>query len=116
MTITIELPLPPSANKYWRKGRNGITYVSKEAESFKEEVGWAAVAAQLEPIEGPVGMTIDAYICDTRRDLDNCCKILLDALQGYAYEDDNMVYDYHARRFKAKTRKQGKVIVSIWKL
>lgn len=113
----LELPLPISANVYWRHtvGRNGkpFVYVSQEAVVYREQVGWLCVAAGVGPYHGPLRVTILAYICDSRRDTDNVVKVLFDAMQGHAYDDDNQIVEYHVYRHKARTRKDSKVIVKI---
>ena len=110
------LPLPISANVYWRHtvvaGRVSV-YVSQEAKSYKETVGWRCLEARIALYHGPVRLRVEAYICDKRRDLDSVTKVLFDALQGYVYDDDNQIVEYHAVRCKAATRKEGKVIVQI---
>ena len=113
---TITLPLPISANVYWRhttvRGKPMI-YVSQEAQTYRELVGWRCLEANIGPFHGSLKMTIQAYICDVRRDTDNVVKVLFDAMQGHAYDDDNQIVEYHVYRHKAKTRKDGKVIVDI---
>lgn len=122
MTImTITLPMPPSANVYWRTrvaGNRAITYVSKEAKDFK-----AAVLATMEglsyrkPIPGRVKVELwmfphrpqdfekrqrqmGAAWDDSVQalDLDNTIKITLDALKGLAFDDDVWVRAIIAQR------------------
>jgi len=61
----------------------------------------------------PVAVTIAAYMPDKRRrDVDNICKAVLDALgAGGLYDDDSQVHDLHV--FRAGYHKpSGKIIVS----
>lgn len=101
--MDIELPLPPSANRYWRhtcKNGHVVTYVSAEAKAYRTEV-WAAWPHDTEPYAGNVSVTMHFYM--TRiGDLDNRIKVLLDALQGLAYEDDKQVCHLEATRQKGK--------------
>ena len=114
MSIKIRLPLAPSANVYWRHTRQGRIYVSPEAMAFRAQVAAACTEAwQNEPLAGEVGVKITAWICDRRRDTDSVIKQTLDALQGYAFNDDNQVVYIEVNRFKAMTRKQAYMDVLI---
>lgn len=136
--ITLTLPYPISANRYWqtrviRKGAQSMamTYVSAEAKAFKEKVGWLAKAAGVRaPILGRVAI---AYILhphcpqDAHRrakrdpftwddtvqciDLDNAQKVLLDALKGVAIEDDKWVRRITAER--GMPVEGGRLVVTI---
>ena len=112
--ITLILPYPLSANRYWRsrvvKGIS-MTYVSAEAKAYKSTVcGLAKIAGIKRPIEGRVAIDIRLYPNrpqdwqkrvridplawdDTVQclDLDNANKVLFDALKGVAITDDKWV-------------------------
>jgi crossover junction endodeoxyribonuclease RusA len=100
--ITIRLPYPVSANKYWRtmvmKGR-AVTYVSSEARSYKQAVAWIAIAAGVRPVHEHVALKIVLHPKTTKHgeaskiclDLDNSIKVTCDALNGIAYNDDSQV-------------------------
>ena len=125
--ITLTLPYPVSANRYWQtrviKPKGGkfyqaMTYVSAEAKAFKELVQKLAVAAGVRaPITGRVAISYtlhphcpqDAHRRAKRdpagwedtvqcMDLDNAQKVLLDALKGVAIEDDKWVRRITAER------------------
>ena len=116
--ITLTLPYPISANRYWasrviNKGGKfmALTYVTSAAKEFKEDVGWRAKAAGVRtPIAGRVAIDVKLYPSrpqdfatrmrkfgpswdDTVMclDLDNCHKVLLDAIKGVVIEDDKWV-------------------------
>lgn len=101
----IILPLCPSMNTYWRNFK-GITVLSKEAKDFK--LTTASIARQegiYAPLQGEVKVEITyhpkARKKETnkpmrRRDIDNCIKPTLDALESIAYLDDNQVVDVRA--------------------
>jgi crossover junction endodeoxyribonuclease RusA len=116
--IELILPLAPSANRYWRTGR-GRTYVSDEAKSYREEVGWIIAQAGLEPITTPVTLWIEAYLWRADQDLDNREKALIDSLQvehGGILIDDVQVNEIHIRKYfvQGKNKKQqAKMIVRI---
>lgn len=114
---TIRLPLPPSANVYWKVWR-GHMHVSEEARAYKQQARWYCLSNGIEPLVGEVKLSVDVYMVNKRRDLDNTLKVLGDSLNGIAYHDDNQVVEIHARRFqvpKAKRgqKREGYVIVTI---
>ena len=94
MTKTITLPYPISANRYWRVNKQtGTIYRSKEAKTYIEDTGWAMLrAGWTEPALETVSVRL-RFMHDAGRriDLDNGIKIVLDALQGFAYADDKQV-------------------------
>lgn len=110
--ITLTLPYPPSANRYWRQGKNGRVYVSPEAESYKNEVFWLCVKQSLHPFDGDVKLTLDFYRPRKSGDLSNRIKVLEDALQNNAYHDDKQVVEIHARRFDDKRRPRVEVEIT----
>ncbi|WP_050466352.1 RusA family crossover junction endodeoxyribonuclease [Herbaspirillum chlorophenolicum] len=139
--ITLTLPYPVSANAYWatriipaKAGRPAmaITYVTKEAEAYKQAVGWKCKAAGLrEPITGRVQIDVQLYPArpqdwqkrqrqagatwdDTVRciDLDNANKVLLDALKGVAMDDDKWVRRMVAERMEPDAE-GARVVVTI---
>lgn len=96
--MTITLPYPPSANRYWRHAR-GVTYRSDEAKAFIKEVGQLCLMAKVRPTAEPVRVTVRVYRPRKSGDLDNCAKVLLDSLRGLAYIDDKQVVELHLYRF-----------------
>jgi crossover junction endodeoxyribonuclease RusA len=119
--ITVTLPWPVSANRYWKSfplnGRT-MTAPSSEAKAYKREVGWILRAAGIvDPIEGRVHVHIDLYPKRPRDwqtrvrklganwddgvqclDVDNARKVLYDALKGIAIVDDKWIWSDSARR------------------
>lgn len=92
--MQIDLPYPPSSNRYWRNFR-GRMVTSDEARSYKESVGLLCNVAGLQPIDGKVSVHIDIRRPADRRDLDNHAKVLLDSLQGHAYNNDSQIVELH---------------------
>lgn len=98
---SIVLALPPSANRYWRYGPNGV-YVSEEAENYKAGVKWKALHQHLQPMAGNVAVYVHVYRARKAGDLDNFAKVMIDALKGAAYHDDNQVTELHMWRHDDK--------------
>jgi crossover junction endodeoxyribonuclease RusA len=107
--VKLILPYPISANRYWRtfaylervsRRPRAVTAVSDEAEAFKVEVGWCAKQAGVRvPFGGPVEMRVrlipENRVC---MDLDNALKVVIDALKGIVYEDDDQIMRIVAER------------------
>lgn len=136
--ITLTLPYPISANRYWRTSVRGTfvsTYVSKEAKDFKEQVGWLCKAAGISaPLAGRVAIEVQLYPNrpqdfktrmrklgaawdDTVQclDIDNANKVLLDSLKGIAIEDDKWVRRLSSERMEPD-EKGARVVVRIEQL
>ncbi len=90
--FTIELPYPPSVNRYYR--HVGFrTLISREGRAYRTAVCAILRRAGVQPMAGTLAVGLDLYPPDgRRRDCDNVLKALLDALQhGGAYGDDSQV-------------------------
>lgn len=73
---------------------------SSEAAAFAKEIKWLALGSKCRCFEsGDVTVQIllhpktkkDGMASDVRLDLDNCQKVVLDALNGVAYTDDKQI-------------------------
>lgn len=111
MKYTISLPYPISANRYWRNWQ-GRMVKSDEARKYQTGAGWCAKAAGAELIDGDVGIELRLFRPQRRGDLDNRIKVLLDALQGIAYDDDGQIVELHA--FLDDDKHNPRVEVTIW--
>lgn len=109
--MTIELPYPPTVNTYWRSWR-GRVCISSDGKRYREAVAFGV--PRTDPIRGPISVTIDVAPPDRRRrDLDNVCKALLDAMQHAGlYVDDYQIARLHIER-RDPDPPDGRVIVSI---
>lgn len=110
--MRLEIPYPPSANRYWRHvGRNVV--VSSEARKYRERVRWLALSqlGRAKPLEGDVTVAVTVFRPAKRGDLDNCLKVLLDALRGVAYLDDSQVARLHASRYEDRANPRAVVLV-----
>lgn len=107
------LPLPPSVNHMYRRGRRG-TYLSDAARAWKHAAHIAALEIFPEPLTGEIVVVWDFYMPDGRSDASNRIKALEDALQGAAYLNDRQIVSgtYNKLRDKHNPR----VEATIWKL
>lgn len=104
MRFTIELPEPPSANRWWRKWKNRMV-LSEEARGYKAYVFLMAVArtnlnAKRLPLfpTQPIAVTVIWYRGRKSGDLDKRLGVVLDALQGALYKNDGQVVRLVAER------------------
>ena len=105
---SIVLPLPPSANVYWRNYR-GRTVVSASAKAYKAGVGLVAQHHGMHPMTGPIAVYVHVYRARKVGDLDNYKKVLYDALQGIAYNDDDQIVEEHSWRWDDKANPRVEV-------
>lgn len=132
--IALHLPYPISANRYWRPvpiGKHITIVPTKEAKEYRKTVAALCRAAGVcAPILGRVAISLQLYPHrpldwktrvrklgdgwdDTVQciDLTNAEKVLLDALNGVAYEDDKRIFRYEAERMEPDG--EARVIVRI---
>lgn len=109
----IVLPYPISANRYWRAVR-GRVLVSAEARAYKARVAWLCMAAKVRPLDGPLSVSLAVYRPRHIGDLDNTLKVLLDALRGIAFADDDQVVELHALRLDDKANPRAEVTLGPW--
>lgn len=133
-SITLTLPYPISANRYWTQfvlGKRVCQAPSTEAKQYKRQVQKAAVLACIgQPIAGRVRVEVKLYPQrpqdwarraqrnpltwddDVRcLDLDNANKVLFDALKGVAIEDDRWVREIHSVRMEPDG--EARVVVTV---
>lgn len=114
--ITLELPYPPSINRYYR--HVGFrTLISREGRAYRRTVCAILRRAGVRPLDGTLAVGLDLYPPDHRtRDADNVQKALMDSMQhGRVYRDDSQV-----KKLLTIMRDQvvpgGKVIVCVMPL
>ena len=107
LTLSLTLPIPPSANHIWRKYKNRVV-LAPEVDVFRAEVwvafqGWRAKNpcwTMRFPLKGRLSVSL-TLVCPNRqhRDLDNLFKATLDALtHAKVWQDDSQVAELHATR------------------
>ena len=112
----IELPYPPSNNRYYRHNR-GRTHISAEGKAYRDAVA-EIIKLMLLDIETPLPLRlrIECHMPDRRRrDLDNLQKAAFDALTKAGFWlDDSQIVDY--RVIKMPVLKGGKLVIKITEL
>ena len=115
MQVSVELPWPPSVNRYWR--RNGNRYfICVDGVKFRNDVSMLC-HKYLHMFDGQVrlSLSIAAYPPDKRRrDLDNVLKAIGDSLEhAQVFKDDNQIDRLVVSRMPELL---SKVVVTINKL
>lgn len=136
--ITLTLPYPVSANKYWRPVHigNHVTIVpTKDAKDYRKAVALIAAQAGIRaPLLGRVAISVQLfphrpldYKTRMRKlgdawddsvqciDLDNANKVLLDSLKGIAIEDDRWVRELISKRMEPDDG-EARVVVRVVQL
>ena len=91
--MTITLPLPPTANNYYRGGGKGDRgrYVTTEGRLYREKARDLARGQRVAKFYGEIAVSGVVYMARRGCDLDNRIKPTLDALKGIAWTDDRQV-------------------------
>lgn len=95
--ITLNFPYPPSVNAYWlQSGKR--RYISKRGVEFKKAV--LDICTDLPGFgDQPIEISIVLFPRDKRLlDIDNCCKAILDSMNGIMYDDDQQVWKLTVQR------------------
>lgn len=119
MALRLELPIPVSANRYWRHFQ-GRTVLSSDARKFRQTVATIAMASGIRsPLQGEVRV-VYTYHPKARKketkspmrrlDVGNIEKVTADALNGIAWLDDYQIVD--TRTILGAPDPVGKVIVT----
>ena len=90
--MKLELPWPPSINKYYSRGRNTV-FLRKEVKEYFEAVYYLCYQQKIQKIKGDIFLTLFLFPPDERRrDIDNLKKAIYDSLQhAGVYNDDRQI-------------------------
>jgi crossover junction endodeoxyribonuclease RusA len=95
--ITLVLPVPPSANSYWRSvsiGGRSRVLLSKRGREYKQLVRGIAIRERVQRFGAHVRVELAIVIHfpdKRRRDVSNTVKAAEDSLKGWAFVDDEQV-------------------------
>ena len=113
--IELTLPVPPSVNRIWRRGKYGNVYLAPSVEVFYAKARKAAVEAKVHRVPFPAGVpvkvTMKWYRATKTGDLDNRTKIVADSLNGIVWADDSQIVEWHLYRYESP--KKGRVDLTI---
>jgi len=93
--IRLTLPVCPSAND-WHRVVNGRPILSKVAREYTEKATTLAQMQRCQKIASPRDIDVEIVWYRARKsgDVDKRGAVLLDALQGIAYDDDSQIRSY----------------------
>ena len=133
--ITFTIPGSPIPLDRARHGK-GKVYDTPRNKSAKRTIGKSGMAAMVgrKPIQGPVRIRV-AFLfewpksytqkrrkaCygnmkDTKPDIDNLAKMVMDALNGIAYDDDSQVCEITATKYFSQTETCTRVMIEpLWR-
>ena len=97
-SVLLQLPWPTSINAYWKTTRFGSVYVSSEGKAYKATVEAHVRSLRETALVGRICFDARFYPPDRRgRDLDNCFKVLIDAIADSGIIDnDKNIKEIHA--------------------
>lgn len=123
MAVTTILDLvvrgDPVAKARARVTKSGGAFTPRrtaQAEAVLATVVRSAMAGR-QPVAGPVGIAVQFY-CATRRraDGDNLLKLVTDALNRIAYEDDSQILEWFARVHRGVGVQEARTEIFLWSM
>ncbi|MFQ5735163.1 MAG: RusA family crossover junction endodeoxyribonuclease [Planctomycetaceae bacterium] len=111
--IELELPYPPSVNRYYRNV-GARTLISRDGRAYRRRVLTLLAERGIRPTEGPLAVVVDLYPPDRRRrDVDNAMKALLDSVEhAGVYHDDSQIVHLEVHKLNPVTGGDCEVQVS----
>ena len=105
-------PIPVNRKFFVWNGRNILTKTYRDA---KAELALETRSqVNFEPLVGSLAATLHLYFGDSRkRDVDAYIKILLDAMEGIVYENDNQISELHVYRHVDKKNPRTEIEVVV---
>lgn len=103
-----------SAERPRAQPNGGRSYNSPEYRRELERVGWLLTAGRRgsHPMKGDVVVEMHFYRSTNRRvDIDNLCKLVMDAGTGVLWVDDEQIVSLHARKWRGVGRARAKTRV-----
>lgn len=108
--MRFEIPIKPKAKARPRCGRNGAIYTPMATVEFENEVKFWVMQQSPKKLLGPLKADLMFFysrpkvssksrvLKDSKPDLDNLVKAVLDALNGICYDDDSQIVDLRAAK------------------
>lgn len=115
--IAITLEGEPKSTQHCYKtacrGSFPSLYMSAECKAIKEDYQWQAKGQYHGvPVTDELVMYLTLYHKTSRRsDIDNFSKLILDALTGIVYEDDNQIAQLTVERRQDKHRPRAEAVI-----
>lgn len=116
-SFVVELPFPPSVNRYWRSVK-GRVLISRNGRDYIRSVAAIVRLENNAPRFGTKRLSLEIVAnCPDRRlrDLDNICKAVQDSLQKSGVYDDDSQID-RLTVIRGKVSKPGRVVCTLEEL
>ena len=109
--IKLMLPVAPNLNHRYV---NRMFVLSTPWRKFKEDVAEICKTQKVKPLKGDLYMNIQWYRAKKQGDVDGKIKAVMDALQGFAYENDKQVGCLEISRHEDKENPRMEVRIAKW--
>lgn len=107
----------PKGRPRFRVARGRVyAYTPPETRAYEELVAVCGRQAIPRPLEGPVGLSVVAWVRGRAADLTNVLKAVEDGLIGVAYRDDSQVERVEAMLVRGCRRAEERTEVRVWSL
>lgn len=112
--IHANLALPPSANRLWRKGRDGQIYIDSKYAAWKKSAAWELAAAYKGAVRPIQTYSLILHLPEKMRgDIDNRVKAVNDLMKAAGLiVDDRFCRDLTI--FRADTVEPGRCHVAVF--
>lgn len=107
------LPYPPGENHLYFVAR-GRKVLSAEGRAYKQRIAWLCLGQKVKRLAGAVVVSVRMYRPRKSGDIARGLKVTLDALSGYAYEDDGQICELHVIRLEDRENPRIEVRVLPW--
>lgn len=121
LSLRADFTVPGKPVSWERAGnaKNGRKYTPEKTRTQQEKVSWMYSLASTprasfadEFYKGRFAIVVESYVPDLRaRDVDNLGKLVMDALNKMAYNDDSQVWDLHSVKFLDKDNPRTRVLL-----
>lgn len=114
--LTLTLHGDPVAKGRPRLGKNGHAFTPERTRMAEKAVTDAVIAAMngLPPVADPVVVSV-VFSCATRRraDADNLLKLITDAMNKVAFEDDSQIEEFHVRVHRGVGKANARTVLEV---
>lgn len=110
--MKVSIPLAPTPKERPRFGRRA--YTPRKTQDAEAVIGWYWRMKGGKPLKGPVSIKLWFYMANRRRtDWDNLAKLVCDALNGLAYEDDSQIMEAHVFKTFPRENVKPHIVVEV---
>ena len=119
VTFTV-LGEPITWKRVDRDPKFGHSFIPRDVRNAEKAIAWAYIAAGGRMLQGAVVLGCTFYLagrCSAPeldpRDLDNLMKLVADALQKHAYQNDRRIVGYYPAPFKLLDKSNPRTVITV---